>query len=234
MSFTTEINRDEVLESAVNQFKQFVAKASQSLSNISPVTIKLTQPKLRKSSSRYYDFLFKGIYEITSQVTNQQYIIKISAHTKCRDVRKLSQCANQWCLDHASEYLGEDVTQRLSTPYDKIGNMLIVPNTNTFYMNLQINYTSHDFSRLRDEQKLPDEPKVINDCKQLYLACQKSIKNNKPMTAEFNDIYNQPSTTISWAEPNGRDRNTIGYVVCKRLRQIASETILYHDYVIRD
>lgn len=71
MSLTNQIDRSSVLENAVNQFKQLAENTERSLSSISPVTIKLTQPKLRKSSSRYYDFLFYGTYEITSQITNK-------------------------------------------------------------------------------------------------------------------------------------------------------------------
>lgn len=48
MSLTNQIDRSSVLENAVNQFKQLAKNTERSLSSISPVTIKLTQPKLRK------------------------------------------------------------------------------------------------------------------------------------------------------------------------------------------
>lgn len=193
MSLTNQIDRSSVLENAVNQFKQLAKNTERSLSSISPVTIKLTQPKLRKSSSRYYDFLFYGTYEITSQITNKQFIIKIKAHTECKEIHKLYRWANQWCLDHAKKYL--------SNLHDNLFSA--GTNLETFYRNLQINYIQHNPDYLKGEQNLPDTPEVLNACNKLYLACQKSMKTNKPMSASFTGIWNQPSEVISWAEPSG-------------------------------
>lgn len=207
--------REIVYNDAVKKFTALAKMAESQLINVSPVTIKLTQTKLRKSASRHYDYLFIGTYEITSQLNDQQFTIKISAHADLADEDNLWKWQNAWCYAHAKEYLG-DAARNLNSDGDRW----------SFIVALDAEYNSANGFLWNARLKIPFSADVSTKCKKLYAASVDATIANNQIKAMFKDIYNEPSTMIKWAEPNGRDQNSVGYIVCKSLRKAASAKLL--------